>query len=44
MAKPKKKKEVSTMDRAPGQKNLDRDPVKSAEQTKNVPTQHGAIK
>jgi hypothetical protein len=39
-----KDKEKSPHDRAPYQKNADRDPVKSAEETRNVPTQHGAIK
>jgi hypothetical protein len=34
----------SEFDRAPRQKSQDRDPVKSAEQTKNIPTKHGAIK
>jgi hypothetical protein len=36
--------ENSQHDRAPYQKNLDRDPVKSAEQTRDIPTEHGAIK
>jgi hypothetical protein len=44
MPKAKKKKEPSPMDRAPGQKGSDRNPVKSAEQTQNIPTEHGAIK
>jgi hypothetical protein len=39
-----KKKEPSPLDRAPGQKTSDRNPVKSAEQTRNIPTKHGAIK
>ena len=37
-------KEKSQHDRAPYQKNEDRDAVKSAEETKNVPNKHGAIK
>jgi hypothetical protein len=37
-------KERSQHDRAPYQKNSDRDPVKSAEKTRHIPTQHGAIK
>jgi hypothetical protein len=37
-------KESSQQDRAPYQKNSDRNPVKSAEETRHVPTQHGAIK
>jgi hypothetical protein len=49
MAKAPKKpeperKEKSQHDRAPYQKDADRDAVKSAEQTKDVPTQHGAVK
>ena len=43
-AQPKKIKESSQHDRAPYQKNSDRNPVKSAEETRHVPTQHGAIK
>ena len=40
-----KAKEKSQQDRAPYQKNSDRDPVKSAEETRHVPSQgHGAIK
>ena len=39
-----KKDDTTEFDRAPRQKNQDRDPVKSAEQTKNIPTKHGAIK
>jgi hypothetical protein len=38
------RKEKSQHDRAPYQKDAERDAVKSAEQTKEVPTQHGAIK
>ena len=38
------KDETSEFDRAPRQKNQDRDPVKSAEQTRHIPTKHGAIK
>jgi hypothetical protein len=34
----------SQLDRAPYQQNKDRDPVKSAEETRHIPTQHGAIK
>jgi hypothetical protein len=30
--------------RAPYQKNSDRDAVKSAEETRDIPTTHGAIK
>ncbi len=42
---PKEKDDDSSKyDRAPRQKNEDRDPVKSAEQTKHIPTKHGAIK
>jgi hypothetical protein len=37
-------KEKSQHDRAPYQKDADRDPVKSAEETRDVPSQHGAIK
>ncbi len=37
-------KEKSQHDRAPYQKNADRNPVKSAEETRDVPNQHGAIK
>ena len=37
-------KEKSQHDRAPYQKNTDRDPVKSAAETRDIPTQHGAIK
>jgi hypothetical protein len=50
MPKPTKKeeqpeeKEKSQHDRAPYQKNADRDAVKSAEETRDVPNQHGAIK
>ena len=50
MPKPTKKKEKpedkekSQHDRAPYQKNADRNPVKSAEETRNIPTKHGAIK
>ncbi len=36
--------EKSQFDRAPRQKNEDRDPVKSAEETKDVPTKHGTLK
>jgi hypothetical protein len=36
--------EKSQHDRAPYQKETDRNAVKSAEQTKDVPTKHGAIK
>ena len=39
-----KKDDSSEFDRAPRQKSQDRDPVKSAEQTKHIPTKHGAIK
>ncbi len=39
-----KKDDTTEFDRAPRQKNQDRDPVKSAEQTRNIPTKHGAIK
>lgn len=41
---PSKKGETGEFDRAPRQKNQDRDPVKSAEQTRHIPTKHGAIK
>jgi hypothetical protein len=41
---PSKKEETGEFDRAPRQKSQDRDPVKSAEQTKDIPTKHGAIK
>jgi hypothetical protein len=50
MPKPTRKKkqpeekEKSQIDRAPYQKNADRNPVKSAEETRDVPNQHGAIK
>jgi hypothetical protein len=36
--------DTTEFDRAPRQKSQDRDPVKSAEQTRNIPTKHGAIK
>jgi hypothetical protein len=36
--------EKSQHDRAPYQKNEDRDAVKSAEETKHIPNKHGAIK
>jgi hypothetical protein len=39
-----KQDEISEFDRAPRQKNQDRDAVKSAEQTRHIPTKHGAIK
>jgi hypothetical protein len=39
-----RKDDNSEHDRAPYQKNKDRDPVKSAEETRNIPTKHGAIK
>jgi len=39
-----KKDDISEFDRAPRQKSQDRDPVKSAEQTRHIPTRHGAIK
>ncbi len=39
-----KQDDTSEFDRAPRQKSQDRDPVKSAEQTKHIPTKHGAIK
>jgi hypothetical protein len=41
---PPETKEKSPHDRAPYQKAADRNPVKSAEETRDVPTQHGAIK
>ena len=34
----------SQHDRAPYQQNQDRDPVRSAEETRHVPNRHGAIK
>jgi hypothetical protein len=39
-----KKEDTTEFDRAPRQKSQDRDPVKSAEQTRHIPTKHGAIK
>ena len=39
-----KKDGPTEFDRAPRQKNEDRDPVKSAEETRHIPTKHGAIK
>ncbi len=39
-----KENDNSQHDRAPYQENLDRDPVKSAEQTRHIPIKHGAIK
>jgi hypothetical protein len=40
-----KTEEKSQHDRAPYQKNSDRDPVKSVEETRHIPSQgHGAIK
>jgi hypothetical protein len=49
MADPEKKpepesREKSQHDRAPYQKDMDRDAVKPAEETKDVPTKHGALK
>ncbi len=41
---PSTKDETGEFDRAPRQKSQDRDPVKSAEQTRHIPTKHGAIK
>lgn len=42
--KPKDEKN-SQHDRAPYQKDSDRDPVKSVEETRHIPTQgHGAVK
>jgi hypothetical protein len=38
------KDDTTEFDRAPRQKSQDRDPVKSAEQTRDIPTKHGAIK
>jgi hypothetical protein len=38
------KQEKSQHDRAPYQKNEERNAVDSAEKTKEVPTKHGAIK
>jgi hypothetical protein len=37
-------KKVSNFDRAPRQKPSDRNPVKSAEETRDIPNKHGAIK
>jgi hypothetical protein len=42
--KPPEKEEKNQHDRAPYQENKDRDAVKSAEETRHVPNQHGAIK
>jgi hypothetical protein len=39
-----KEDESNQHDRAPYQKNSDRDPLKSVEQTRHIPTRHGAIK
>jgi hypothetical protein len=40
-----KAEEKSQEDRAPYQKNSDRDPVKSVEETRHIPSQgHGAVK
>jgi hypothetical protein len=40
-----KAEEKSQHDRAPYQENADRDPVKSVEETRHVPSQgHGAVK
>jgi hypothetical protein len=40
-----KDEKSSQHDRAPYQKDSDRDPVKSVEETRHIPTQgHGAIK
>ena len=39
-----KDNDSSQHDRAHYQENSDRDPVKSAEQTRHIPTKHGAIK
>jgi hypothetical protein len=41
---PPEDKEKSQQDRAPYQKNTDRNAVKSAEETRDVPNPHGAIK
>lgn len=43
-AQPMEEDDSSKYDRAPRQKNEDRDPVKSAEETRHIPTKHGAIK
>jgi hypothetical protein len=41
----KSNEEKSQLDRAPYQKNSDRDPVKSVEETRHIPSQgHGAVK
>ena len=40
----RKQKESSQYDRGPGQKSLDRDAVKSAEETRHITGQQGAIK
>ena len=39
-----KKDDTTEFDRATRQKSQDRDPVKSSEQTRHIPTKHGAIK
>jgi hypothetical protein len=40
-----KAEEKSQQDRAPYQKSSDRDPVKSVEETRHIPSQgHGAVK
>jgi hypothetical protein len=41
---PPKDQKNSQHDRAPYQKNSDRNPVKSAEETRHIPTKQGAIK
>jgi hypothetical protein len=38
------KEDSSEFNRAPRQKHQDRDAVKSAEQTRDIPNKHGAIK
>ncbi len=39
-----KEQEKGQLDRAPYQKDGDRDAVKSAEETKHIPNKHGALK
>lgn len=42
--KDQKENDATEYDRAPRQKNEHRNPVKSAEETQDIPTKHGAIK
>jgi hypothetical protein len=43
-SKENKEEDSTEFNRAPRQKSEHRNPVDSAEKTKNIPTQHGALK